>query len=231
MATAVRSETRKHEAHAEQRVLLRGVSWQTYKALGEDLERANSKVRLTYDRGSLEILTLGREHEVDADRLSRIVDILAEELDLPLDAGGSTTHQRDDLEKGFEPDRCFYIRNEPRMRGKMKLELPEDPPPDLTIEVDISSTSLNRMGIFAAIGIPEVWRFDGDQFSVHLLQANGEYTPSSSSLSFPALPVAEVNHFLHLIPTMELRRWSAAIRAWVREHVIPRARAEGYAEP
>ena len=102
--------------------------------------------------------------------LGRIIDILAEELEIPYDAGGSTTHKREDLAKGLEPDQCYYIRNEPLIRGRMELDLTHDPPPDLAIEIDISRSSVTRLGIYAALGVPEVWRYDGEALQVQFVE-------------------------------------------------------------
>lgn len=122
---------------------------------------------------------------------------LSEFLEIDIFAGGSTTFQREDLERGFEPDECYYVKNAEWMRGKTEVNLDFDPPPDLTIEVDIKHSSLNRMSIFAAVGIPEVWRYDGEKLVVYLLK-NNEYQVSRTS---SALLSAESERLSRLIET------------------------------
>lgn len=226
MATAVPTGTGR--AHAEEpRFVLSGVGWNTYLALREDLDRAHRKTRLTYDRGSLELMTLSTEHEVYSHGLASIVEILCEELDLSYSDAGSTTFHREDVQKGFEPDQSYYFQSAPLIRGKKRIELPADPPPDLTIEVDITSSTLSRMGIFAALGVPEVWRYDGETMTVYRLGEGQQYAPVAASSIFPVLPMSELARFLELRPTMEKLPWVKMVRAWVRETVLPLARAEG----
>ena len=105
----------------------------------------------------------------------RMIETLTEELAIPIKGAGSTTFKREDLERGLEPDSCFYLANERRIRGKRELDLTIDPPPDLAIEIDITSSSLDRQGIYAALGVPEIWRFDGESLRVYQLQPDGTY--------------------------------------------------------
>lgn len=227
MATDVQPlPTRTHAP--EERFLLHGVSWETYMALGTDLERAHSKIRINYDNGLMELVMNSREHEKYSRALCGLMDVLGLELEIVVDPGGSTTHTRADLKKGFEPDECFYIRNEPLMRGKKTLDLTTDPPPDLTFEVEMTRGAIPRMPLFAAIGVPEVWRFDGEQIMVHVLQEDKTYAVSETSLNFPWLPMAAMARFVKMAGDEETDRlqWLRAFRDWVRLDVVPRARAE-----
>jgi Uma2 family endonuclease len=122
----------------EPRIILHGISWETYTRLLDDMEDSHA-AHFAYDQGELEIMVLSERHEKPNRTLAVLVEVLAEELDIDLQRLGSTTFKRDDLQKGFEPDSCFYIQNEIRVRGKEKLDLAVDPPPDLVIEIDISS--------------------------------------------------------------------------------------------
>ncbi|MDR3633305.1 MAG: Uma2 family endonuclease [Isosphaeraceae bacterium] len=224
MATAIQPVP--HTAVPEaQSILLPGVRWQTYKALGEDLESANSQVRLTYDRGSLEIMTHGWAHEVYASGFAAMIGVLCEAMEIEYVASGSATCQRDDLEKGFEPDQSFYFQNAHIMFGKHALSLPEDPPPDLTIEVEITRTALDRMAIFAATGVPEVWRFNGDVLSVHRLNDHGTYVRVERSEHFPDVPIQELVPFLRRLLTQGLMSWRKEFRNWVVDRLGERGTA------
>ena len=124
--------------HAEQRIILRGVKWETYECLLDDL--ADRTVpRLVFDHGMLEIMSPTAEHEEYNRTLALLVEVAAEEMDIDVRRLGSTTFKRRDLLKGFEPDSCFYIHSIEQISGKRRLDLTQDPPPDLVIEVDITS--------------------------------------------------------------------------------------------
>src|SRR5262249_29254374 len=146
-------------ATQEQRVTLHCVSWAAYVGIGEFLR--DQPIRLTYSHGSLEIMTLSLEHERAKKLLARLVEALTEEFNVPAECGGSTTCRREDLERGLEPDECYWNEHQAQMRGKPNFDPETDPPPDLAIEVEITRSVLNRLGIYAALGVPEVWRYDG----------------------------------------------------------------------
>src|SRR5882724_6107193 len=139
----------------EQKVILNGVSWNTYEQLLTDLENQNAP-RLTYDRGLLEITRPSGEHERYNRAVALLVEVLAEELNIDVDNLGSTTFRREDIERGLEPDSCFYIQNVDKVRGKARIDLTTDPSPDLVIEIDITSGSLDKFPIYAQVGVPEI---------------------------------------------------------------------------
>jgi Uma2 family endonuclease len=199
-------------------VLLSGVRWQTYEALLQDM--ADRHIRLTYDRGNLEIMAPLFRHARSAGFLAELVQTLAAAAKVPVVSAGSTTFRREDLERGLEPDRCFYIRNASVVVGKMDLD-PRDPPPDLAIEIDIESSSVNRLGIYAALGVPEVWRFDGRQFEVLVRRDARGYVRAAASPTFPALAVAAVPETLHGITGLDDAARARWLRAWVRRHARP----------
>ena len=151
-----------------QRVILHGVSWETYERLLADFQDSHA-AHFAYDQGALEIMVLSLKHETFNRTLATLVEIVAEEMQGDVINAGSTTFRRADLSKGFEPDTCFYIQNVERVRGKDEIDLTVDPPPDLVIEIDITSPSLNKFPIFAAMGIPEVWRYDGKTVTIFTL--------------------------------------------------------------
>ena len=145
------------------RVLLKNISWQTYRSLIKDFEQQPA-MRLTYDRGLLEIRMPLDPHETYKKLLGRFVEALTEELGIETRSLGSRTCTREDLARGLEPDQCYYIQNESAVWNKEQIDLRQDPPPDLVIEIDITSSSINRLDIYADIGVPEVWRYDGHSF-------------------------------------------------------------------
>lgn len=153
-----------------QRVILRRVSWETYERLLAEHEQCSSP-RFTYDRGVLEIMSPSIRHERLNRSIATMCEVIAEELHIELDNAGSTTFKRADLTRGFEPDSCFYVQNVERVRGRDQIDLTVDPPPDLVIEIDLSRSSLDRFPIFASIGVPEVWRYDGTRLTIFILRA------------------------------------------------------------
>ena len=205
----------------EQRMLLHDVSWDSYLAIGNAL-CDRPALRMTYDRGSLEFMVTSSQHEIYKRWFSRLIEALTEECNQPIVTAGNMTFQREDLVRGLEADDCFWIAQEPRMRGKLTWEPAIDPPPDLALEIEISRSALPRMSIYAALGVPEVWRFDGNTLRVELLQSDGTYAVAERSLAFPRIPVSELVPFLQ--PSAELDSLSVlrSFRVWVREHLEQR---------
>src|SRR4051812_30468390 len=179
---------------AEQRFRLSCVDWPSYLAMAKALEGRH--VRLTYDRGEMELMTVSPLHERYKKLLARMLEALTEELGVDIASYGATTFKREDLEKGLEPDECYWIAHERQMRGRDDIDLNQDPPPDLAIEVEVSRSVLSRLGIYAALGVPEVWRYDGRTVRYCLLGPDGRYADSPLSQAFPFLPAAALLHFL-----------------------------------
>jgi Uma2 family endonuclease len=200
-----------------QSLRLSAVDWQTYSRLLLAFAEKPG-VRLTYDRGDLEIMSPRLEHDDDAHFLGDMVAALTEELNLPLKRGGSTTLRRRRLKRGIEADPCFWIANAHRMAGKRRLDLRTDPPPDLAIEVDVTNSSLDRLSIYAALRVPEIWRLQSNVMSFHVLQADGTYANVYSSLAFPLVTPADLLPFLHEAQeagdeNVVMRRF----REWIRQ--------------
>jgi Uma2 family endonuclease len=146
---------------------------------------------------------------------------LCVEMEIPIALGGSTTFQRDDVERGLEPDECFWIAHEAVVRALHEIDLSVDPPPDLAIEIDISPSRLDRPRIYAALKVPEIWRFNGEDLHVELLQSDGTYRPSETSAAFPFLPVVELLRFVALSEEVGLMRTLKLFGEWVREQSFP----------
>src|SRR5262245_605526 len=203
------------QAREQGRVLLTGVPWLAYVALADGL--GEQPVRVTYDRGRLEVMTVGREHEIYRSLLAQFVVTLADELDLPLGLGGSMTFRRENLERGLEPDGCYWVGSESKVRGRLELDLSRDPPPDLAVEVEGSRSALDRIGTYAALGVPEVWRVGRDQLQVGVRQPDGSYLWGEHSPTFAGLPLAEAIDFLRQALRTDHLSVVRAFRGWVRQ--------------
>jgi len=195
-----------------QYVLLQGISWEVYEALLREVGDQNK--RLTYDSGELEIMSPLPEHEAWKKAIGGLVEILALELDIPMRRLGSTTFKQKTLQKGLEPDECYYVANEAAVRGKRRFDLRRDPPPDLVVEIDISPRAVDREAIHAAMGVPEVWRFDGTTL-VAMELSGGSYRPRPGSIAFPALDVARLMPFVEMFGVRGTTATRRAFRKWV----------------
>ena len=199
-----------------QPVLLRGISWEVYEGLLADLERSNQKMYLTYDRGVLEIMPPSPFHERYKTLLGRFIEVMSLELDIPVYGLGSTTFKRQDLEKGLEPDECYYVQHEQLMGARTEIDLLQDPPPDLAIEMDHTHHAANRESIYAALGVPEIWQFNGTNLHGMVRTAAGAYEPIESSVAFPFLRLNDLERFLRLRGTMTQHQAVIEFRNWIR---------------
>ncbi len=163
------------------KLLLHDISWQEFEAILEDLGEHRA-ARIAYDRGTLEIMTPLPEHEVSKVLISSLLEALLEELEIEFWCLGSTTFKSQLLNKGIEPDNCFYMENEAKVRGKDRLDLTIDPPPDLALEIEV--TSRTHPNIYQALGVPELWRFEKGKLQINRLQ-EGEYIEVETSPYFP----------------------------------------------
>ncbi|MGB7440823.1 MAG: Uma2 family endonuclease [Coleofasciculaceae cyanobacterium] len=197
-----------------QRVLLHDVSWQEFETLLEELGEHRA-ARLAYDGGTLEIMTPLPEHERNKEFISDLVKALLEELDIEFCSLGSTTFKNQAMVKGIEPDNCFYIQNEALVREKNKLDLTVDPPPDLALEIDV--TSRTHPSVYEALGVPELWRFEKGQLQINVLQ-EGKYIQSEYSPSFPNFSLSEkIPQCLSQFKALGRNKVIRAFRAWVKE--------------
>jgi Uma2 family endonuclease len=202
------------------RLLLRDVGWNDYEAMLEIVGERH--VRVTYDRGTMEVAMPSQLHEQAAQLFGLFVSRLAEELQIPYEPLGMTTWRKPDAERGLESDQCYYIKNQAIVRQRDVLDLDIDPPPDLAVEIDITSSSLNRMGIYAEIAVPEVWRYDGKTVTFFVLRPDRRYEPSDESASFAALRPADVEHLIELGRSMDKLNWARELRKWIQNELIPR---------
>jgi Uma2 family endonuclease len=203
------------ELDQEQRIVVPGVEWEDYLKARDALDR--HWLRFTYLEGTLEIMSPSGDHERRAFTSGRFVEILAEDFELPFEPRGSMTFRREDLKRGLEPDQCFWLRNEPLVRGQLVWKPEIHPPPDLVIEVEVSRSALDRIGIYAALGVPEVWRVRRDRVIVLSLQEDGEYRQVEASPTFPTLPMGELPEFF-LDTSSSWFDLIRSFRAWAQKH-------------
>lgn len=196
-------------------VVLYNVAWSTYEALLAGTDSPGT--RFTYDRGTLEIMSPSEEHERTKKLIGRLIETLTEELEIPVRSAGSTTWKDEIREQGLEPDECYYVTSEPRVRGRPKIDLAVDPPPDLVVEVEVTARSIDKMPLYAALGVAEVWRYDGEHLHVQRLQDDGTYARQPNSSELPQVPAAEFERFLAKRNDTDETTWIRSFRAWVRE--------------
>jgi Uma2 family endonuclease len=201
-------------APAEQRVLLRNVSWDTFeRLLAEHLESAAP--RFNFDHGVLEIMSPSSKHEEYKQALTLLVEILAEELGTDIRNLGSTTFRRSDFERGFEADVCFYVQNAGRIEGKTQIDPTVDPAPDLVIEIEITAPALNKLPIYAGFRVPEVWRYNGRDLLI--LQLRGaEYVTDAMSKVFPKATAADLSRLASRSVSSRRTAWFREVRDWAR---------------
>jgi Uma2 family endonuclease len=197
------------------RVVLYNISWEQYEKILEDLGDRSS-ARIAYDNGTLEIMTPLPEHEYFKETISIAVQDAAEELELDYESYGSTTWRKQIALAGAEPDNCFYFQNEALVRGRLDLDLRKgDPPPDLVLEIDMTSKSLDRFPIYARLGVPELWCYDDGVLNIYHLE-DGKYIGAQNSLALPKLPVQEFPLLIETHRTAGRRALRQAVREWAR---------------
>jgi Uma2 family endonuclease len=197
------------------RVVLHNISWQQFENLLVNLGESRA-ARVAYHDGSLEIMTPLPEHEYYKETISIAIQDIAEVLDQDYESLGSTTWKREIKKAGVEPDNCFYFQNEPKIRGKLEFDLSQDPPPDLVLEIDLTSKSLNRFPIYARLGVPEIWCYDSGELKIYQLQ-NEEYIEVETSLVFTTLPIQELPALIEQYRPQGRRAIRRAVRAWARK--------------
>ncbi len=208
---------------SEKRFVLPDVTPQGYESLLQIV--GDGHVRITYDGIDAELMSSSFDHEEFKKLIARLIETMTVELNLPCKGVGSTTWRKPLIDKGLEPDECYYLANARRILGR-SINLGVDPPPDLAIEIEISRVSaLDRMSIYAALGVPEVWRFDGERLTVELLQHDGTYHAVFQSPSFPFLPLDEFVRWIEKGQGVDQTPWIREFRDWVRDELGPHAKS------
>lgn len=200
-----------------QRVLLRDVSWEEFEAILHELGDRRSD-RVAYCDGLLEIMTPLPEHEYFKETIGDAIKDMAETLDLNYESYGSTTWRKQAKQAGLESDNCFYFQNEAQIRGKLQFDLDRDPPPDLALEIDVTSQSLERFPIYARLGVPELWCYDRGSLRIYHLQ-DGQYVEVERSSIFPQLEIAALPRLIEQNRSLGRLALRRSVRAWVREQV------------
>lgn len=197
-------------------MVLERADWSLYQKLLKGAEE--QRLRITYDEGRLEIMSPLPEHEQIKWLVHDLIRMLTLDLNIEMKCLGSTTFKDVRLQKGVEPDDCYYFKNAHRLRGRKRLNPKKDPPPELVFEVDITWSSVPRQPIYAAMGVVELWRWDGRKLQC-LELADGKYKPREKSLAFPFLAPADLSRFIQMLPGSDddnqiLRKF----RNWVRKN-------------
>jgi Uma2 family endonuclease len=200
---------------ADDKMILSGISWQTYEHLLDDFA-GRPAVRLAYDKGSLEIMVVSYGHERLKTIIGDLVVRIAFELDIDYEAAGSTTFKREAMGAGFEADESFYFSNLELVRQSSVLDLERDPPPDLVIEIDISSPSLSKFPIFSALGVPEVWRFHEGRLLIYHL-SDGMYKEARASRFLPDVAADELTRLIKDREVRQPNAWQRKVCDYARE--------------
>lgn len=205
------------EPFAEMRTVLQNISWNTFKAMLSEMgeERKN---RIAYDSGTLEIMTPLMPHENSNRLIEGFVLVLCEEFGLEVKSTGSMTLTRDDLETGGEPDSSYYIQNEALVRNKENIDLDQDPPPDLVLEVEYSRSKVNKLSLYASMGIPEFWRYNGAILRIYQLSSE-EYIEVQNSPTFESVPVKNIPQFIQKSRKFGQLATKRDFRTWIRQQI------------
>ncbi|MUG92453.1 Uma2 family endonuclease [Scytonema sp. UIC 10036] len=204
-------------APPETRTVLENISWRTFKAmLAEMSNQRNTK--LAYDNGVLEIMSPMMPHENSNRLIDGFILVLCEEFGKEVKSAGSLTLTRDDLERGGEPDSSYYIQNESLVRDKENIDLATDPPPDLVLEVEYSRPQVDKLRLYASMGIPEFWRFNGKVLKIYVL-TSGKYSEVQTSPTFAPVSVKEIPRFIQESRKNGQIATTRAFRNWVRQQI------------
>jgi Uma2 family endonuclease len=206
-----------------EQVYATGIPWAVYVRLAELRDRRRPKMKITFDRGRIELMSPRIRHEQPHLRLGQIVIVLAEELDVAVLCGGGTTFRREDLEQGLEPDNCFYIAHVRLVLGLDDIVLSVHPPPDLAIETDLTRSSVPKEGIYGPLGVPELWRHEGDEVTIRQLQPDRMYRTADRSLAFPRVTSADLSRLLADTRASDEVAAIRHYRTWAKSLVSPPA--------
>ncbi|MEQ8541738.1 MAG: Uma2 family endonuclease [Coleofasciculus sp. D1-CHI-01] len=209
-------ELRQLKVQPGHQLLLEDISWQQFETILTELGEHRA-ARLSYSNGQLEIMVPLPEHEKAKEIIGDMVKILLEAQQIVFESLGSTTLKNERMTQGVEPDTCFYIQNSALIIGKNRLDLTVDPPPDLAIEIDL--TSRTQLDNYQILGVPELWRYAGRGLKINVWQG-GHYVESDSSPTFPDIPIIElVNRYVHQSLSSGRSQAIQAFKIWVQDNL------------
>ncbi len=200
-------------AAINQKLILQGVGWDFYERLLEEYADSNG-FHFAYDDGFLEVEVPLAKHERPNRILQDLVATICVEKEISVRNFGSTTFRKVLKAKGCEPDTAFYIQSEMQIRGLDEIDLSKNPPPDLAIEIDVTSPSLNKLPIYSALGVPEVWLYKGEKVIFYKL-FGGFYEETTNSVALPMLDSQTATDFLQKGLTEDFAKWIREIREWI----------------
>lgn len=204
------------EIPAGNQLLLKNIDWESFEQLLEELGD-NRGIRLSFSDNTVEIMAPMAAHEDDKHIIGRLVEIILDEMELEFRPLGATTFKNKHMSKAVEPDECFYIQNEAKIRGKDRIDLEQDPPPDLAIEIDL--TSRTRFNNYEKLGVPELWRFNEKSLNINILE-NGVYVENSQSRQFPTIPLQEViPRFVEESKTHGRSKMIKSFKLWLKDYL------------
>ena len=195
------------------------VSWEVYDRLLNALSETNS-VRVFYDQGRLEAMSPLGMHEKPTRIIGRLVAAMSDALDIEVESYGQTTLRKQMKAKGAEPDDSFYVQHAAQVIGPRELDLTQDPPPDLVIESDLTSSSLNRFTIYAGLGVPEIWQIVNHEVVFWVLK-DGAYQEAAESHAFPFLSSERLNDFVRIGINQGQHRAARAFHQWMKKQNLP----------
>lgn len=202
--------------HGGECFTLEGIDWETYRQISDEL--TGRHLRITYEEGRLDLMTISGKHGNLCRLFVALIRVLTEEMNLPLSCYGDMTCDKKKAQRGLEPDECFYIQNEPAVRLKDDIDLTVDPPPDLAVEIELSRARRDRLSVYAGVGVPEVWRYNGKRLTCQVLSNDGKkYVESNVSRAFPKLQLADLQRFVELRTQLDETSLIRSFREWARD--------------
>ena len=224
--TPAPTETPTGPVESDQCVEMWGIGWEGYKVMLR-LRGRGSVPRMTYLDGDLRLMSPSFFHESLAERLGAFVVEVAIGVGIPYLPAGNTTFRRLKKRGGVEADKSYYFANEGRVRGKRRIDLRIDPPPDLVIEAVYTHDATAAIEVWRRFGVPEVWVCDATGLRILLRQANGRYAESETSAIFPFVTKAEIFEWVTRSPETPELEWSREVRQWVQDILVPRVQGQG----
>jgi Uma2 family endonuclease len=196
-------------------VSVEGISWETYDRLLQ--EATGNQIRITYDQGRMVLMSPLPKHDRVKKWIARLLETASLEKRVRVGSFGSTTWRKQKLAQGLEPDECYYITNEPLIRGRTDIDLRKDPAPDLAIEIEITHFPVDRLAIYARLGVREIWKYNGQEVEFLILSSGG-YVPMTQSHGLPFLNSETINRFLRLFETQDENTVILAFREFLASH-------------